>query len=240
MAEEYNVSTENYTAKQKIANFWYHYKWHSIVALFLVIVILVCSLQFCSNTDYDAYIMYAGGYAFTRTSKDGDIPTYVGAANSFKRVCKDVTGDGEVNVSLADLLYMTEEEAMAYREKYGTDPDTKLLYDDMQRMDNMMSASDYFILLISPTVYDRYYKEGDTPRFESIAQYTTEGIEYDYYSEYAIRLSSLAFYELPYISSLPEDTLVCFRRIGVFGKNSGVKKKYEISQDVLRSLLAYQ
>ncbi len=240
MAEEYNVSTENYTVKQKIENFWYHYKWHSIVALFLVIVILVCSLQFCSNTEYDAYIMYAGNYAFTRTSEDGDIPTYVGATNVFKRVCKDTSGDGEINVSFSDLLYMNDAEILAYREKYGADPDSRLLYDDMQRIGNMMNASDYFVLFISPTVYEHFLKEGDAVRFEKLNQYAPMGAHYEYYSEYAIKLSSLAFYELPYISSLPEDTLVCFRRIGVFGKNSSVKKNYEIGQEVLRSILTYQ
>ena len=239
MAEEYNVSTENYTVKQKLENFWYHYKWHSIVALFLVIVILVCSLQFCSGTEYDAYIMYVGGYAFGRTSENGDIPTYVGMTNALKRVCEDVSGDGEIEVSFADLLYMTDQDIASYREQYGQEPDTKLLYEDMQRLGNMMNASDYFILFISPTVYEKYLKEGDTVRFERLLPYTTEGVEYEYYSEYAIKLSSLKFYDVAYINSLPRDTLVCFRRIGVFGNNSSVKKNYEVSEEVLKRILAY-
>ena len=233
MAEEYNVSTSDYTVKQKFENFWYHYKWHSIVALFLVIVILVCSLQFCSSTEYDAYVLYAGEYPFTRTSQDGDIPTYVGMANALKRVCKDTSGDGEVNVSFLDLLCMTDEQFAEYRDTYGAEPDRKLLYDDMQRLGNVMNTGDYFILLISPEVYEKYVTEGDVVRFEPLAQYTAEGVEYEYYSDYAIKLSSLDFYELAYVSSLPEDTLVCFRRIGVFGNNSGVKKNYEASQDAL-------
>lgn len=240
MAEEYNVSTENYSVKQKLENFWYHYKWHSIVALFLVMVILVCSLQLCSQTEYDAHIMYAGEYAFTRTGKDGDIPTYVGTANAFKRVCGDLSGDGEINVSFADMLYMTDAQVLEYREKYGYDPDSRLMYEDMQRLGNMMNTGDYFIMLISPEVYEEYANEGDVVRFEKIDAYTTEGVEYEFYSEYAIKLSSLAFYDVAYISSLPEDTLVCFRRLGVFGNNSGVKANYENSQEVLRKILSYQ
>ena len=33
------------TPKEKLQNFWYHYKWHSLVAVFLVIAILICSLM---------------------------------------------------------------------------------------------------------------------------------------------------------------------------------------------------
>lgn len=239
MAEQYNVSTANYTVKQKLENFWYHYKWHSVVALFLVIVILVCTLQMCSQIEYDAYILYAGEYAFTRTSEDGDIPTYVGTANAFKRVSEDISGDGEINVSLSDMLYMTDAQYAEYVEKHGQEPDTKLLYEDMQRLGNLMVSSDYFVLFISPEVYEKFAYEGDTPRFEKLEQYTKDGVEYEYYSEYAIKLASLDFYELAYINSLPEDTLVCFRRIGVFGNNSGVKRNYEAGKEVLKKILAY-
>ena len=240
MAEEYNVSTKDYTLKQKFENFWYHYKWHSIIALFLVIVILVCSLQFCSNTEYDAYILYAGEYQFERTSKDGDIPTYVGAMNAFKRVCEDVSGDGEINVSFADLLCMTDAQRAEYREENGVEPDTRLLYDDAQKLGNLMSTGNFFILFISPEVYEQYSNEDDVPRFEALKPYTAEGVEYEYYSEYAIKLSSLEFYNTAYISSLPEDTLVCFRKIGVLGNNSNVKENYNASKDVLRKIFAYQ
>ena len=32
------------TPKEKILNFWYHYKWHSIAALVVVLVAVVCAL----------------------------------------------------------------------------------------------------------------------------------------------------------------------------------------------------
>ena len=45
---------------KKLDNFFYHYKWHTVAALFLAIVIIVCSLQTCSKESYDVEIMYAG------------------------------------------------------------------------------------------------------------------------------------------------------------------------------------
>ena len=42
------------TFKEKLQNFIYHYKWHTVVALFLVVTIIICSLQFCTKEEYDA------------------------------------------------------------------------------------------------------------------------------------------------------------------------------------------
>ena len=36
-------------AFDKLSNFWYYYKWHTIVALFIVFVVTVCTLQTCSK-----------------------------------------------------------------------------------------------------------------------------------------------------------------------------------------------
>ena len=45
---------------KKLDNFFYHYKWHSIVALFLVVVLTVTLVQACSKETFDVEVMYAG------------------------------------------------------------------------------------------------------------------------------------------------------------------------------------
>ena len=57
----------------RLDNFWYHYKWHSIAALFAVLVIIIIAVQISSKPSYDIHIMYAGTHSFDRTSSDGDI-----------------------------------------------------------------------------------------------------------------------------------------------------------------------
>ena len=47
---------------KKVENFFYHYKWHTIIGVFLAIVLVVCSLQMCSKEAYDIELMYAGPY----------------------------------------------------------------------------------------------------------------------------------------------------------------------------------
>ena len=60
------------TPKEKMQNFWYHYKWHSIVAVVVVIAILICTLQFCKKEEYDTYILYAGSKNISRIEQDND------------------------------------------------------------------------------------------------------------------------------------------------------------------------
>ena len=46
-------------------NFWYHHKWKTILSLFLVFTILVCTLQMCSKEEKgDISVMMAGPYTF--------------------------------------------------------------------------------------------------------------------------------------------------------------------------------
>ena len=94
---------------ERLDNFWYHYKWHTLVALFLIFVFCVCAFQMCSKESYDTYIMYAGHKSISRTSEDGDIPEYNTFVSSFKRVCEDFDGNGEISLSFSNLYVMSEE-----------------------------------------------------------------------------------------------------------------------------------
>ena len=43
-----------------LENFWYHYKWHTIASVFVLLVVTIITVQMCTRTTYDAYIVYAG------------------------------------------------------------------------------------------------------------------------------------------------------------------------------------
>ena len=78
------------TLKEKLQNFWYHYKWHSIVALFLAVAILICSLQFCKKEKYDAYVAYIGSKQIGRTTENGDVAEIEKVISSLRRVCSEI------------------------------------------------------------------------------------------------------------------------------------------------------
>ena len=230
----------------KLDNFWYHYKWHTIIALFVVIVITVCAVQCAGNTDYDIQVLYAGNHHFARTASDGGFSDYLETVSSFSDLADDYNEDGEVNVSFLDLYLLTKEE-IAEIEKNpegGTSVSYQLLQENTTMLKNNLDMSDYYVCFLSERLF-RQYSEGESNlgRFAKIADYTKEGAEYDFVSEYGIRLSSLDVKDMPGISGLDaEDTIVCIRKISamssMFSKKES-ERQFARSEDLLRKILSY-
>ena len=95
---------------ERLENFWYHYKWHSLVALFLVFTILICSFQMCERDSYDIYITYAGGQEISRTASGGDVSEYAAFLSAFASLGCDYDGDGESSVAFSSLFIPSEED----------------------------------------------------------------------------------------------------------------------------------
>ena len=82
-------------------NFWYHHKWKTIIALFLVVVILVCVLQMCQKEESgDITVLLAGPYGFSDEAAYNNLRN----ALSLSVYLKDYDGNG---VSRADLITYT-------------------------------------------------------------------------------------------------------------------------------------
>lgn len=229
----------------KLSNFWYHYKWHTIAVLFAVFVIVICTVQCASNTRYDIQVLYAGNHAFSRTSSDGGYPEYTEAVSSFESLTSDHDKNGEINVSFLDLYLLTKEE-IAEIEK---DPESnqlsyQLLQENSSMLKNNLDMSDYYVCFLSERLFRQYSEgEGNEGRFAKIAPYTQSGADYDYVSEYGIRLSSLDVKDLPGISQLnAEDTVVCIRNVSamssMFGRETS-EEQFHRGEDMLRNILSY-
>ncbi len=208
----------------KLENFWYHYKWHSIVAAFLVVVLIVCSFQTCSRTSYDVHFLYAGAHKLEKTSSDGDVSPFVGTVSTLKRVSEDFNGNGSVDVNLLDLFVMTNEEISEFYQdenNAGKEINEIQIRDNTETLNTTLLMSNYYVCFLSETLFLKYEAQHDSALFADISIYTDADAEYEYASERGIYIRSLSFYEMPYISDLPDDTVVCIRRLsevsGLFG-----------------------
>lgn len=93
-------------------NFWYHYKWHTIAAMFVLFAVVVCSVQMCSKEEADVNVLYAGFYSF---EQQDSTPLAQAVASLLP---KDYNGDGRKEVSVASLLvYSTEQIQGRHRPK---------------------------------------------------------------------------------------------------------------------------
>lgn len=224
------------TAKEKVQNFWYHYKWHSVVALFLIVTILICSLQLCGRTKYDTYILYAGSKSIGRTAADGDVAEIATVISSLKRVSEDFDENGEVGVNFTNLYYLTADE-LGKTENVND----ALLTSDQKTLSSIMGHSEYYLMFISVGVYEQYHKVGEEELFIDLSSYSAYNSDAQYYAPNAIYLSSIDASRLPGLSGLPEDTLICVRQPGVMADKSREHQEYfENAKKVLINILSLE
>ena len=225
-------------------NFWYHYKWHTIVALFLIISILICSLQMCGREEIDFHMMYAGSAELPRRSTDGDTPVYNQVINVLKRYIDDVDGDGKKNMAFTTYFSLSPEEIDEIEATPGKEVNYTLLQEDATALNSRFGIGDYSLSLVSPYVYEEYKGTDDVCVFMPIAQYApAENGTLEYYSEYAVYLRSTAMYKnnVAIRNNLPEDTLIVLRIKSAAGgifNGSKNNEAYEMAEEVLRRILA--
>ena len=95
--ESAEINTSGNKLIKKIDNFFYHYKWHTAVVAFILIIAIVCSVQMCQREEYDVYVLYAGGYSVSKTAEGGDMSEYVSIMSEIKGVSADFDGDGKIS-----------------------------------------------------------------------------------------------------------------------------------------------
>ena len=196
-------------------NFWYHYKWHSLIALFLIFAFTVCTFQMCQKESYDIHVLYAGGHAYGRESVAGDYSEYVKARSNLEYFTADYDENGEKSVAFKDLFVPTDEELRAL------DDNTyySRAYSDSQTLRSLIVSGDYFICIFSSSVYESFNsksQDSTESRFDSLASLPLTNTSLEYYDDTcrAVYLASTKLYTLPGFSSLPKDTVICLKSTG--------------------------
>ena len=86
------------TPKEKAANFWFQYKWHTIAIAFITVVLAVLIAQCASRVEPDFSIVY-----FSYTPIMDDQLKHV--TEYFEKFASDLNGDGEVNVQVVNCSF---------------------------------------------------------------------------------------------------------------------------------------
>lgn len=191
--EKYIATDPRFSAKWE--NFWYHYKWHTIVSLFLVFVVLFLGLQTCQKQQYGYFMLYAG-------------PKSLSTADTMK---------------MADFVEQTAETAGLEKGKQASfsylfinlDPNSGTggtTAQNLQVFDDDIMTGKSTLLLVSPALYARLIESnGGIVVLDQYLPKGVEGIEFADDSHRGIVLSSLGLYEQEGFSSLPADTVLCLR-----------------------------
>ena len=208
--------------RSKLDNFWFYHKWHVLLVLFVVLVLLVCVLQSRENKKDDVTLMFAGPYKLTAT----EVAALRTGLNDV--MPEDFNGDGEKYAEMVMMQIYSEEQETAIRNT----PDGEVppyrgyidsYYNDEQitSFDNLIMAGEYSICILDSWLYERVKGAGGFRKLSEVLGYTPE----DAVDEYGVRFRDTAFSEF-FTSThvFPEDSILCIRRVSVMAAFKGQKK----------------
>ncbi len=228
-------------AKAWFDNFWYHHKWKVIITAFFVIVFGICTYQIATREVPDVYIMYAGPEYMSA----GDV---IGFKSAMREVMEDYNEDGEKGMTLITLTCVSEEkleklkaEAEAASEDFYIDMAANSQNNKQFGME--IFAGEAVICLLDPSLYESVHEEGGFVKLSTIfSEEELSGLEL--YDESGVYLHSLNFGKYySAMKDLPEDTVLCIRKVSTISVFKG-KKKYEKLHeqhvDMFRSIVLFR
>ena len=222
---ELDVEEMKSSLGSKMSNFWYFYKWQTIVGVILVIGIIVSLLQLADNTTPDAAIMYVGPSYLTVTDKKT-------IGESAQTYMIDYNDDGEKVLTLLDINVVTASgELAAYAYQMNAEA--------QKRFTTEVVAGDSLIYILEKSFYDILAEQNCLAKLSDVldADMIPKGSD-----EYGAQVKDLPFFTQEGFSSFPDDAYVCIRSAPDDSKpNYGRTLEYWNSNRVLfRSVFAYR
>ncbi|MBE6708291.1 MAG: hypothetical protein E7578_03500 [Ruminococcaceae bacterium] len=199
--------------KKWFENYWYHNKWPTLIVLLFVVVFAIGFGQIIGEkTNYDVYTLYAGATYLPKEAHDG-------VKTTLSEISVKAAGDEgqkEKDVNLQMLIYLTEadvEEQKKAAEAAGQDYtfnyiENRNVYDTFMKQ---LVSGENVIMFLSPYLYETAEKNEALYSMKDILGRTVPGLTS---SGCGVRLSESGLIEkYPGLKNLPEDTIVCLRRV---------------------------
>ena len=135
---------------------WFHYKFIILVALFLLVVVAICTRQCATRNRYDVHLLYAGPWL------ECDSGVVAGGINeAFLGMIKDYDGDGQKLIAYTPLFLLTQEQLEALRAENEEKPDeekifvsTNLLKDNRDLLDADVMTGEMRLCLLDPSIFN--------------------------------------------------------------------------------------
>ena len=214
-------------------NYWYHYKWVTIVVAFFIIVFSVCTLQMCSKEKNDIIMVYAGG-AFVSQEEAENVKSVINAV-----MPEDFDGNGTKSANLVKYEIYSADQVKEIES--ATDANGEHGYVDRSynssnydNFCNYIQTGDASVCLVEGWLFEELKVANRVMDISEVLGYTPEGSD-----GYGVRLGDLEIYDsYAVMKVLPEDTVVCLLRPLVVG-NSSEEEYYERELDMFRALVEY-
>ena len=205
-------------------NYWYHYKWHTIIVAFFLIIGIISTVQIFNKESYDAYVMYVGGEEIPDTK-------YYDILQSLKAVSSDYDENKKHAINFGKLAFVSDpENNMASTINSPT----------VQFLSNLV-VQPYYIYLMDVEVYKLYEDSGV---FVPISELFNDVPEEWYYDDTAIYFDKTDYANsFAGVDGLGENTLLVMKIIPYASSKrvaAAERESYENHLDMLKNILSYR
>ena len=210
-------------ALKRIENFWYHYKWPTIIVCFFAIVVIVCTMQICNKKSYDMTVVYAGPYHM-----DSDKASNIKSVLNYV-IPEDFDGDGEKSTELISYMIYTKEQIEKLEAESSQFVDRAYVSSENQNFFNFAST-EAGICFLDPSLYQTLKESDRLISISGLLGYTPEGI----IDDNGMRLSDMQIYkEYTVLQDMPADTVVCMLRKQLTKKDDVYKNELDTFEAII-------
>ena len=219
-------------------NYWYHYKWVTVITLFFIIMGIILISQMINREESDINILYTGPHIFEVGEKNS-------VESAFCQIMpNDFNGDGKKLTQVADMTAYTDEqmlEAMEQAEKEGKTLIISNYAFEMvkSRFSQEVFAGESVICLLDRVWYDMVLENDGFVPLSEVLGYKPEYA----FDDYGVFLKDTEFGQyFTALDALPDDTILCMRRISsasVFTGVKNVEKKYEYHRQMFIAIFSF-
>ena len=208
LREGNGLNTTEKSFGKKLDNYWYHYKWHTIVGAILAVFILICTVQMCSKDRYDCHLLYAGPAVFGQQAHQEAVKTLSTLLPG------DYDGNGRLTPDFTMVTYVSPDRAADYvANGYNYDPGINR--QSKQTFSAELMNGQCLIYFMDLSLYEDTREYGYFVPLTDIFA-SSPACAYD---EYALTYRDTPFAKQNPALSFPSDTVVCLRvKSSVSGK----------------------
>ncbi len=228
--------TTNSRVLKWLDNFWYHYKWHTIITLFVAVVVIVGVVQMVSRPKYDSMLVYAGSYRMSEEEK-------AAFDKLLSDICpEDFDGNGEKNINFVMYQVYSSEEMQSEKESVEASGgeyyyNAQFFAEEQKSFIFFTQTGEGAACLVSPYMYGvlagesrlrsmkDLYPEGDLPTGT-----TDDG--------YGVTLGKIDFYiyHPDKAGAIPQDMILCLLKPTLNADETG----YARSEAFFRAIVDYR
>lgn len=210
--------------KKWLENYWYHYKWHTIIGGAVIILVAVLIAQLAAKVNYDALFMYVGDDYISAVQHSEIVKT-------LEDICPDTTENGKTEINFSRTAYVGKTAS-------ASDAQINAAGEDFL---STMLHQPYYIYFIRKDAYERC-KDAFVP----LSDIFGENIPESAYDDKGILFSKTAFHDTnAAFSCFSDDVVIALKEkpyvFSIFGgQRKAEAKSFSAHLEIFKSIVLYE